>query len=63
MSKIFQPLVKYFLIIGKPAFRRRATRLCKTQAWIDGPTGEVRLNFFSDYTRFDNRIETAGADE
>ena len=29
----------------------------------NGPTGEVRLNFFSDYTRFDNRIETAGVDE
>ena len=29
----------------------------------NGPTGEVRLNFFSDYTRFDNRIEAAGVDE
>ena len=29
----------------------------------NGPTGEVRLNFFSDYTRFDNRIEAPGADE
>ena len=26
----------------------------------NGPTGEVRLNFFADYTRFDNRIEAAG---
>ena len=29
----------------------------------NGPTGEVRLNFFADYSRFDNRIETAGPDE
>ena len=29
----------------------------------NAPTGEVRLNVFSDYTRFDNRIETRGADE
>ena len=29
----------------------------------NGPTGEVRLNFFADYTRFDNRIEAAGVDE
>jgi hypothetical protein len=30
---------------------------------LTASTGEVRLNFFSDYTRFDNRIETAGVDE
>ena len=29
----------------------------------NGPTGEVRLNFFADYTRFDNRIEAAMPDE
>ncbi len=31
-ARIFQPLEKYFPIIGKPAFPRRATRLCQTQA-------------------------------
>jgi hypothetical protein len=56
----FQPLEKYFPIIGKPPFRRRATRLCVPR---NGPTGEVRLNFFADYTRFDNRIETTAPDE
>ena len=29
----------------------------------NGPTGEVRLNFFADYSCVDNRIETAGPDE
>jgi hypothetical protein len=31
LSAFFQPLEKHFPIIGKPAFRRRASGLCKTQ--------------------------------
>ncbi len=30
-ARIFQPLEKYFPIIGKPAFSRRASRLCRGQ--------------------------------
>ncbi len=31
-ARIFQPLEKYFPIIGKPAFPRRAAGLCRTHA-------------------------------
>ena len=62
-SHFFQPLEKFFPIIGKPALPRRAAGLCKTQAGIDAPTGEVRLDFFADCTLFDNRIEAAMPDE
>ena len=59
-----------FLLLRRPSYYKEGKDSDDlTLAIVDvakhrnGPTGEVRLNFFADYTRFDNRIETAGPDE
>ena len=47
----------------RPSTRSHRSIILDVAKHRNGPTGEVRLNFFFAHTRFDNRIEAVGVGE